>query len=54
MRRTRPALAIHNMTPMAGVGADTALRDADLLRGKLIAATGGEAPLIPALIPRGR
>jgi salicylate hydroxylase len=41
--------AIHNMTPMAGVGANTALRDADLLRSKLIAATGGEVPLITAL-----
>jgi 2-polyprenyl-6-methoxyphenol hydroxylase-like FAD-dependent oxidoreductase len=29
--------AIHNMTPMAGVGANTALRDADLLRRNLIA-----------------
>jgi salicylate hydroxylase len=28
--------AIHNMTPMAGIGANTALRDADLLRRKLI------------------
>jgi 2-polyprenyl-6-methoxyphenol hydroxylase-like FAD-dependent oxidoreductase len=32
--------AIHNMTPMAGIGANTALRDADLLRRTLIA---GEA-----------
>lgn len=30
--------AIHNMTPMAGIGANTALRDADLLRRKLIGA----------------
>jgi 2-polyprenyl-6-methoxyphenol hydroxylase-like FAD-dependent oxidoreductase len=30
--------AIHNMTPMAGVGANTALRDADLLRRHLTAA----------------
>jgi salicylate hydroxylase len=29
--------AIHNMTPMAGIGANTALRDADLLRRTLIA-----------------
>lgn len=28
--------AIHNMTPMAGIGANTALRDADLLRHHLI------------------
>ena len=30
--------AIHNMTPMAGLGANTALRDASVLRRKLIAA----------------
>lgn len=30
--------AIHNMTPMAGIGANTALRDASLLAGKLAAA----------------
>jgi salicylate hydroxylase len=30
--------AIHNMTPMAGIGANTALRDADLLRRTLISA----------------
>jgi salicylate hydroxylase len=29
--------AIHNMTPMAGIGANTALRDADLLRRTFIA-----------------
>ncbi|MFI6077454.1 FAD-dependent oxidoreductase [Actinoplanes sp. NPDC051343] len=29
--------AIHNMTPMAGIGANTALRDADLLRRTLTA-----------------
>ncbi|MEV6491749.1 FAD-dependent monooxygenase, partial [Actinoplanes sp. NPDC051633] len=29
--------AIHNMTPMAGIGANTALRDADLLRRRLAA-----------------
>jgi salicylate hydroxylase len=29
--------AIHNMTPMAGIGANTALRDADLLRRTLMA-----------------
>jgi 2-polyprenyl-6-methoxyphenol hydroxylase-like FAD-dependent oxidoreductase len=28
--------AIHNMTPMAGIGANTALRDADLLRRMLL------------------
>ncbi len=30
--------AIHNMTPMAGIGANTALRDADLLRRNLVTA----------------
>lgn len=30
--------AIHNMTPMAGIGANTALRDASLLAGKLASA----------------
>ncbi|MCP2324473.1 2-polyprenyl-6-methoxyphenol hydroxylase-like FAD-dependent oxidoreductase [Hamadaea flava] len=33
--------AIHNMTPMAGIGANTALRDADLLRRQLIAVESG-------------
>lgn len=33
--------AIHNMTPMAGIGANTALRDADVLRGSLL----GDGPL---------
>ncbi|GGN87158.1 oxidoreductase [Actinoplanes lobatus] len=37
--------AIHNMTPMAGIGANTALRDADLLRLRLIAAARGAMPL---------
>jgi len=32
--------AIHNMTPMAGIGANIALRDADLLRRRLIGADG--------------
>ncbi|GIF00475.1 oxidoreductase [Paractinoplanes rishiriensis] len=36
--------AIHNMTPMAGIGANTALRDADLLRVQLT-----QVPLIPAI-----
>lgn len=39
--------AIHNMTPMAGVGANTALRDADLLRRELIAA--GSADPVAAI-----
>jgi 2-polyprenyl-6-methoxyphenol hydroxylase-like FAD-dependent oxidoreductase len=38
--------AIHSMTPMAGIGANTALRDADLLRRALTSPT---APLLPAL-----
>lgn len=33
--------AIHNMTPMAGIGANTALRDASLLAGRLAAARSG-------------
>ncbi|MBO3743247.1 FAD-dependent oxidoreductase [Actinoplanes flavus] len=37
--------AIHNMTPMAGIGANTALRDADLLRRRLLAADRGDIPL---------
>jgi 2-polyprenyl-6-methoxyphenol hydroxylase-like FAD-dependent oxidoreductase len=41
--------AIHNMTPMAGVGANTALRDADLLRRQLIAVAAGERELVPAV-----
>jgi salicylate hydroxylase len=41
--------AIHNMTPMAGIGANTALRDADLLRRQLIAVASGEQDLVPAL-----
>ncbi len=41
--------AIHNMTPMAGIGANTALRDADLLRRQLLAVASGERELVPAL-----
>jgi 2-polyprenyl-6-methoxyphenol hydroxylase-like FAD-dependent oxidoreductase len=41
--------AIHNMTPMAGIGANTALRDADLLRRQLTAVNAGAQPLLPAL-----
>jgi 2-polyprenyl-6-methoxyphenol hydroxylase-like FAD-dependent oxidoreductase len=36
--------AIHNMTPMAGIGANTALRDADELRRRLLAP--GDADLV--------
>jgi 2-polyprenyl-6-methoxyphenol hydroxylase-like FAD-dependent oxidoreductase len=41
--------AIHNMTPMAGVGANTALRDAELLCRKLTEVEAGEVALLPAL-----
>jgi 2-polyprenyl-6-methoxyphenol hydroxylase-like FAD-dependent oxidoreductase len=41
--------AIHNMTPMAGIGANTALRDADLLRRALIAVDRGARDLAPAV-----
>ena len=41
--------AIHNMTPMGGIGANTALRDADLLRRQLIAVASGERELVPAV-----
>jgi 2-polyprenyl-6-methoxyphenol hydroxylase-like FAD-dependent oxidoreductase len=37
--------AIHNMTPMAGIGANTALRDADLLRTEI----GRGGALLPAV-----
>lgn len=41
--------AIHNMTPMAGVGANTALRDAELLCRKLTDVEAGRLALFPAL-----
>jgi salicylate hydroxylase len=41
--------AIHNMTPLAGVGANTALRDASLLCRQLTAVDGGETALVPAI-----
>jgi len=41
--------AIHDMTPMGGIGANTALRDADLLRRQLIAVHQGRAPLATAI-----
>ena len=41
--------AIHNMTPMAGIGANTALRDADLLRSQLTAVASGEREVMRAL-----
>lgn len=41
--------ALHNMTPFRGIGANTALRDAQSLHRLLVSVTRGEQPLIPAL-----
>ncbi|HEV7979478.1 NAD(P)/FAD-dependent oxidoreductase [Amycolatopsis sp.] len=41
--------AIHSMTPFRGVGANIALRDADLLRRNLIAASRGECSYAEAI-----
>jgi 2-polyprenyl-6-methoxyphenol hydroxylase-like FAD-dependent oxidoreductase len=41
--------AVHNMTPMAGVGANTALRDADELRRALDTTAAGRTGLIDAI-----
>jgi 2-polyprenyl-6-methoxyphenol hydroxylase-like FAD-dependent oxidoreductase len=41
--------AIHNMTPMAGVGANTALRDADELRQALVDAAAGRQEVTSAI-----
>jgi 2-polyprenyl-6-methoxyphenol hydroxylase-like FAD-dependent oxidoreductase len=41
--------ALHNMTPFRGIGANTALWDAALLRRALVSADRGEDELIPAL-----
>jgi 2-polyprenyl-6-methoxyphenol hydroxylase-like FAD-dependent oxidoreductase len=41
--------ALHNMTPYRGVGANTALRDAALLRDALSCADKGEQELLPAI-----
>jgi len=41
--------AIHTMTPGQGVGANTALRDAALLRHQLVAAARGQKPLLKAI-----
>jgi salicylate hydroxylase len=41
--------AIHNMTPMAGIGANTALRDAALLCRKLTGVEAGATTVVPAL-----
>jgi 2-polyprenyl-6-methoxyphenol hydroxylase-like FAD-dependent oxidoreductase len=41
--------AIHNMTPMAGIGANTALRDARLLNQALSDVSSGRAKLVSAI-----
>ena len=41
--------AIHSMTPFRGIGANTALRDAQLLSHRLIAADKGAIPLLEAI-----
>jgi len=41
--------AVHNMTPMAGIGANTALRDARLLSNALVTVANGRAGLEEAI-----
>ncbi|WP_202638830.1 FAD-dependent oxidoreductase [Bailinhaonella thermotolerans] len=41
--------AIHNMTPMAGIGANTALRDAAVLKSRLVEVDAGRKPLLTAV-----
>jgi 2-polyprenyl-6-methoxyphenol hydroxylase-like FAD-dependent oxidoreductase len=41
--------ALHNMTPFRGIGANTALRDAALLRDTLNEVEQGREDLLPAL-----
>jgi 2-polyprenyl-6-methoxyphenol hydroxylase-like FAD-dependent oxidoreductase len=41
--------ALHNMTPFRGIGANTALRDAEALHQALVTVGRGEADLIQAL-----
>ena len=41
--------ALHNMTPFRGIGANTALRDATLLRDALVSVAAGERDLLTAL-----
>lgn len=41
--------AIHSMTPMRGIGANTALRDAELLCANLVGAANGERDVVEAI-----
>lgn len=41
--------AIHNMTPMAGIGANTALRDAAVLGRELVGAARGDRDIVEAI-----
>jgi 2-polyprenyl-6-methoxyphenol hydroxylase-like FAD-dependent oxidoreductase len=41
--------AIHAMSPALGIGANTALRDAQLLGAELVAAAAGDKPLLTAI-----
>jgi 2-polyprenyl-6-methoxyphenol hydroxylase-like FAD-dependent oxidoreductase len=41
--------AVHNMTPMAGIGANTALRDAAVLRRVLVEVAAGRRELVAAV-----
>jgi 2-polyprenyl-6-methoxyphenol hydroxylase-like FAD-dependent oxidoreductase len=41
--------ALHNMTPFRGIGANTALRDAVLLRDSLVQVKTGQRDLLPAI-----
>jgi 2-polyprenyl-6-methoxyphenol hydroxylase-like FAD-dependent oxidoreductase len=55
VRRWRPTTvtllgdAIHSMTPFRGIGANTALQDAQLLAHNLIEASEGRKPLLQAI-----
>lgn len=41
--------ALHNMTPFRGIGANTALRDAVMLRDSLVQVKAGQRDLLPAI-----
>jgi 2-polyprenyl-6-methoxyphenol hydroxylase-like FAD-dependent oxidoreductase len=41
--------AVHTMTPLQGLGGNTALRDASLLCRKLVEVAHGESALLPAI-----